>query len=310
MFVSTCRVDVQPDLRRGYTLHITNLEDRWLDYLVTFVMTARVQLMGGVAPPAADVERFARFMGDGYFVEQPFRRISLGTSHPFEAAATYTAGVRFPVGARKTGRIGIEPPEVFRGFRNIGTSQATGLTRLEGYVTLRLPPARTDTRRFVRQPQADRPVRVLVNPETRTLNVSGVQQVDIYDDPPPVTFQTFGGPLTYDEPPVKRGFTWVPGKIVERTEPLHIGTGKAENELEPEGARSLRVEDVEYAREAVNAGHLETIGYRGAETVPEPDRAGALIELLCEVGQDPALTAAINQGLTDQQAAIRLTEQR
>jgi len=73
MLVSTCRVDLQADVRRGYTLHLTNLEDTRLDYLVTFVVTVRIPLMSS-GPATGEVERFARFTGDGFSVEQPSAR--------------------------------------------------------------------------------------------------------------------------------------------------------------------------------------------------------------------------------------------
>jgi hypothetical protein len=88
MLVSTCRVDLQADVRRGYTLHLTNLEDTRLDYLVTFVVTVRIPLMSS-GPATGEVERFARFTGDGFSVEQPFRPSAVGKASPFDGA-TYT----------------------------------------------------------------------------------------------------------------------------------------------------------------------------------------------------------------------------
>ena len=268
-------------------------------------------------PTTSEVERFARFTGDGFSVEQPFRRSTVGKASPFDSAfdgATYTAGVRLRVGARRTGTIAIEPPVSF-GFGFLG-ARPPSLTRLEGYVTLRLPPARTNTRRFFMQPQADRPVRVLLNPETRTINLAIGQRMDIYNDEPPVQ-----GPLAglwggidvanpYDPPPVKRGFALLPSRTTERTEPLHLASGKAENELEPEGSRLITAEGLEYAIASLAADGVDASEYRGAELVADQDRAGALIELLCELDNEPALAGAINQVLAKQRAAIRIVARR
>jgi len=312
MLVSTCRVDLQADVRRGYTLHLTNLEDTRLDYLVTFVVTVRIPLMSS-GPATGEVERFARFTGDGFSVEQPFRPSAVGKASPFDGA-TYTAGVRLRVGARRTGTIAIEPPVSF-GFGLMG-ARTPSLTRLEGYVTLRLPPARTNTRRFFMQPQADRPVRVLLNPETRTINLAIGQRMDIYNDEPPVqgSLASLWGGIdvanSYDPPPVKRGFALLPSRTTERTEPLHLASGKAENELEPEGSRLITAEGLEYAIASLPADGVDASEYRGAELVADQDRAGALIELLCELDNDPALAGAINQVLEKQQAAIRIVARR
>ena len=309
MLVSTFRVDLQSDLRRGYVLHVTNLEDRPLDYLLTFVVTVHVGFMSK-GPDASEVERFARISGDSFHVEQPFRRMAVGESRPFEPGRTYTAGVRFFVGARRTASIGIEPPQpVLIGPFGSGARQTSSLSHLQGYATLRLPPARSTVRKFFTQPQADGPVRVLLNPETRTIYYTGGGRTEIYDDDPPFASPLgplFGGPATIDPPPVKRGFSYLPSRAIERTEPLHIASGKAENELEPEGSRLLTTENVKYAIDALKAERVEAVEYRGAELVADQDRAGALIELLCEVADDAELTRAINQVLKEQKAAVRI----
>jgi hypothetical protein len=313
MLVSTCRVDLQSDLRRGYVLHVTNLEDRALEYLVSFVVTVQVGFISN-GPDASEVERFARITGDSFLIEQPFRRMAAGEGRAFEPGRTYNAAVRFFVGAKKTASIGIEPPQplggVLGGLLNaFGGRQSYSFSRLQGYVTLRLPPARSLERKFFRQAQADGPVRVLINPETRTIYYTGGGRSEIYDDPPPTAnpFGVFtGGPATIDPPPVQSGFSYLPSRAIERTEPLHIASGKAENELEPEGSGLLTVENVHYAVEALKGERAEAIEYRGAGLVADQDRAGALIELLCEVGEDAVLTRTINQILQEQNAAVRI----
>ena len=316
MLVSTCRVDLQPDFRRGYVLHITNLEDRPFDYLLTFVVTVHSGLMSN-GPTASEVERFARITGDGYFIEQPFRRMAAGESRPFETGRTYSARVRFFVGAKRTARIGIEPPQpnVLGGIgAALGLNARQGtINRLEGYVTLRLPVARSNVRRFLTQPQADAPVRVLLNPETRTIYYTGCGRSEIYEDDPPIPNPLgaiFGGPQTLDPPPVKSGFSYLPSRAIERTEPLHLASGKAENELVPEGTRLITTENVNYAIDALKSDHVEAVDYRGADLVADEDRAGALIELLGEVGNDATLIRAINQVLKEQQATIRIQREK
>ena len=149
-----------------------------------------------------------------------------------------------------------------------------------------------------------------LDPETRALYLTGGDTVDIFDDEPPTLStnpaQGLFGLEWVDPPPVKRGFARGQSRTIERTEPLHVSTGKAENEIKPEGLKKLSVENLEYAIDAVKATGVEAGDYRGAELVADQDRVGALIELLCEMGDDPVLTRAINKVLDEQQAAIRV----
>jgi len=308
MLVSTCRVELRPDLRRGYLLHITNLEDQALDYLVTFVVTVHTGVMSS-GPPASEVERFAAFTGDAHLVEQPFRRFVGGQARIGETGHMYSASVRLFVGGKRTSRLGIEPPFAGGILGALFGGRTFAFSRLEGYVALRLPPVRSRERRFLTQPQASGPVRVLVNPETRTIYYTGGGRAEIYDDIPPFP-NPLGGlagqPNTFDPPPEQRGYSYLPSRAIERTEPLHIATGKAENELTPDGSRSFTAENVQYAIEALKNEDTEATEYRGAGLVAEPDRAGALIELLGEVGNDAALVRTINQVLKEQKAAVRI----
>jgi hypothetical protein len=311
MVVSTCRIDVQPDLRRGYVLHLTNLEDRPFQYLVGFVLTVLVSPMGGVVPPARELDEFVRFTGDGIIGKVSFRRLVASVNHPMQGGVSFTTGVYVLVGGHQTKRIGMEPfiPVGLAGLAHALNSRTRGaLDHLEGYVTLRLPIVRFPNRQFLTFPQSSDPVRVLVNPETRTVYRTGGQRLDIWTDEPPIQggFGSWWGQPPIDPPPVKSGFTYAPAATIERTEPLHVATGKAENALTPDSPKSLTVESLNYALDAVNAGTLEEGDYRGAASVADEDRAGALIELLMELGDDAELSRAVNKVLEDQQAPVRI----
>ena len=78
----------------------------------------------------------------------------------------------------------------------------------------------------------------------------------------------------------------------------------------PEGTRLITTENVNYAIESLKSDRAEAIDYRGADLVADEDRAGALIELLGEVGNDASLIRAINHVLKEQQATIRLQREK
>ena len=301
MVVSTCRVEWRRRInqtgdRESYRLHFTNLEDRDFEYLLNVVVTvSAVSPFGAVAvsPPAHQVTQFTRFViltGESSRVE-PFRRTGV----------TYTAAVYFRVKARQTVRLQIFP---------VGPFDEYPFNRLDGYVTLRLPATRTERRPFTKQPQSDRPVKVLLNPETLCVYEIPAHTFDLYDDPPPFSLGAGWGPKpspVVDLPPVKRGYAQVPGQVFVHAEPLHIASGKAENELTPEESRGLTAGDLRYAEDAVKSDNDEATQYRGAELVADQDRAGALIELLCEL-EDDTLTDAVNKILESQKAAIRISK--
>jgi hypothetical protein len=299
MVVSTCRVELIRGLdhigtMKAYYLHITNLEDRGFEYLLNVVMTvSAVRPLGAVIvfPAAHEVTQFAWITGvtGGPLRVESFRR----------TGDTYTAAMYFRVKPRQTIRLRIFPRGAF---------DDSAFNRLDGYVTLRLPATRTERRPFTKQPQSDRPVKVLLNPETHFVYGIPAQSFDVYDDPPPFSLGPQLGPKPapiVDLPPVKRGYAQLPGQTFVHTEPLHIASGKAENELRPEGSRVLTAGDLRYAEDAVKADDDEARQYRGSELVTDQDRAGALIELLCEL-EDDALTDAVNKVLESQKAAMRV----
>lgn len=313
MLVSTCRVELLPDIHRGYVLHITNLEDQFLDYLVTFVVTVHTGLLSG-SPNPSELDRFARISGDNYSVEQPFRRM-VGGGGFLSSTFTYSAIARCYVAPRRTSAIGIEPPPFLTGLgaaiAGISGRRQFSFDRLEGYVTIRVPPIRSQEKRFLTRPQAQGPVRVLLNPETHAIYRVGGGQATNYDDPPPYNDPLSGlvtGNSTVDPPPVQRGFSYLPSRMVERTEPLHLASGKAENELIPEGSRLITADGVKYALDALTIEEGKETDYRGADLVADQDRAGALIELLGEVGSNDTLIRALNQVLKEQKAGVSLTK--
>jgi len=79
------------------------------------------------------------------------------------------------------------------------------LLAVEGYVSLRLPAARSAGHRFIREPQSERPVRVLVNPETHLGYWTADPTIEIYDEVPPFSIGPLSGsgPSQTIDPPVK-----------------------------------------------------------------------------------------------------------
>jgi hypothetical protein len=297
MIVSTCRLDMQRDLRRGYVLHITNLEDRDLEYEVAFVLTMPQPLLLGPTPSRLDLENHVAVVGP-FATAQGFRRVG--------SDAVYSKKIRIWIGGHQTSFIAIEPT-VARGF---AAFRPTLFEHLEGYVTLSLPVRRRRKNRVMvetqvlAEPQSLTPVRVLLNPETRTFNRTGGHRMDLWEDEPPIP-ASFHGPAV-DPPPRQTGFTFVPLSWTERIEPLHVATGKAENELTPDGGLTLTREGLHYALNAIESD--DPGDYRGSSAVADEDRAGALIELLMEVGEDPEMAKAINQALDRYQARVRLRQ--
>lgn len=304
MIVSTCRVDVQRDLRRAYVLHITNLEDQAYEYQVTFVMTV---LPGFWTTPkgSKDLEKHLAFTGTSYLTEQGFRRVAVPPSLYTAGGEAFSKKVRIWIGARQTGWVGMEPAVQPGGrFSMFRPRASSPLDNLEGYVSLSLPVRRPVRGRLLSEPQSLTPVRVLLNPETRTINRSGGQRMDIWEDDPPVSTGEFYP--TVDPPLRQSGFTYVPAETIERIEPLHVATGKAENELTPDGGAGMTVESVRYALASLESD--EPGDYTGAAPVAGEDRAGALLELLMDIGDDPEVARLVNQALERHQARVRLRQ--
>lgn len=279
MIVSTLVGQSSGDVIRGYRLHITNLEPRPYVYTVTFYIT----------PPSSDSiwaaslnEFFATFLGDntdpaqkGFagVTEQRFRR----------AGAVYAAGLTFSIESHQTMSVGLVP-------RSYSTTVGT-LEALEGYVTLGLPVISDESvlRNFRRVPQSQNVVRVLVNPETTMVNTDHSRSG--------YTRQLDG---------VVTGTVSLTRLNFNVTEPLVTASGRAENELIPDGFKNLDLAPLQTPRRGLKKERLLAVSI-GASTVPDEERARALVELLCELDTDPVGLSLVNEVLAENHASIRLS---
>jgi hypothetical protein len=155
---------------------------------------------------------------------------------------------------------------------------------LLGHVVLRVPPVR-QANHVISTVQGANPVRVLLSAsrfDTRDAfnnlarNLDGVTQLQLS------------------------------GNDIFSSQSIPISTGRAENEIEPEG---LRVKDVVGATARLRDLGREGKITRGALLMSEEDRFPALVDLLAGLSADESGLAALNDLLAEVSADVRVRPQ-
>jgi hypothetical protein len=251
------------NVRRGYRLHISNLEDRAFTYTVKYWVT----------PPtneprwAAALNLFFTFYDEDSVA---FRR----------TGGVYMAAMTFVVEAKHTVSVGITP--------NLNFAGVEGFKLLKGYVTLELPVLRNtpDNPYFRSVPQADVPVKVLLNPETTMVHMD-----------------TSGRGMTQNMDGVVTGRVSVTRLNFDTVEPLIPASGKAENEVTPNGIHLLSHDALVNALKLSRATEERSFG---TESLSPAERMGTLIELLCDLDTQEEFVAELNGVLGENRAAARI----
>jgi hypothetical protein len=158
--------------------------------------------------------------------------------------------------------------------------------RAEGYATIEVPMLR-DRRGlapFRPIPQMDRPVRVLLNPESTLSFVREVDQMIISDSKGRT-----------------QGYTGVDGYHVDAVEPVVPASGKAENEIVPFGLWSPARAEVAAMRTSGSEAFLDN-------AAPERDNRSLtrLLDQLCELDLDEGAVKELNAILDVNAASLRL----
>jgi hypothetical protein len=257
----------QADVQRGFRLHVTNLEDRALTYLVVFCVTPPT-------PEALWASPLTQLLGVAVG--------GIGSYAPFHRSGSiYVASVRFPIEPGHTVAVTM--------FPSGSQDESRRLSWLEGYATIELPVLRGESgeRTFFARPQADRPMKVLLNPETTMIHRAR---------PGPGYMLDKEGFVTGRIPVARLNFDTV--------EPLVPASGKAENELMPNGVQFLSHEALVEAMQPRLAAEDDAAPIAHASAA---DRMRQLITLLGELGTEDALIHGINDVLARNRATARLS---
>jgi hypothetical protein len=272
MIVSTMVGQSSHDVLRGYRLHVTNLEPQAFYYAVRFWVTPP-----SVEPRwAAPLNQFFSMFGNAGVTQELFRR----------QGSVYVAGMTFAIEPQQTVSVGIGPLAYSSGVGDLST--------VEGYVTIELP-VRSDPNSATnlrRLPQSNAAVRVLLNPETTMVNedhhgAGYTQQLD--------------GVVTGRVSVTRLNFNIV--------EPIIPASGKAENEIDPNGIRLIEMTSLHDPHGTVVHQLVpEELHARGSQSIPDDERLRALMELLCELDTNASVLSQLNDILTQNQATVRLCE--
>ena len=247
----------------GYTLQITNLEAVDLEFLFEVFVT----------PVAAEQPVFVPSHVPMSDVE--FNRVKNSVrSNPgplhFSIAKNVVHGqVRVPIPAQSSRRVWLD---------NAGAWEWHSAA---GYVGLRLPAGRSRDR-YKLDVQIDQPARVLLhaNHESyrpgRRLNISDFHGVVHY-------YSAMGDDYS--------------------AENVTIASGRAENEIPPEG---WMFEGAAEFLKALKDGKLQMRDQRGAQDLPDDERPAALLDLLLGFGTNREQVDLINELLTRYKAPVRL----
>ena len=280
MLVSTLFAQWDVAVRRGYRLHITNLEDRAFTYTIRYWVTPP----NGEPRWAASMNQFFNLFYSGPFGNPD--ELSLPVFR--RTGSIYVAAYTFKLEANHTVSVGITPGS--SPPPNIGTNV------MEGYVTLEVPVLRNGQgdSPFRPLPQAGGPVKVLLNPETAMIHAD-----------------TSGAGYTRNLDGVTTGRVSVTRLNFDTVEPLIVASGKAENEIMPNGivllGRDALVEAVKQipVAEGGHSGSLE-----GMSALPAGDRMAALIELLCGLDTGEDFVGELNKVLSKNQAGAKICRHR
>jgi hypothetical protein len=272
MLVSTMYAQSDERVRRGYRLHVTNLEDRSFTYTVKYWVT----------PPTPE-PRWAAALNQFFTLYAGL--YGAGTDNSIQGfsrtGSIYVATMSFVLEAKHTVPVGITP--------NLANTKLDGPYLLEGYVTLEVPVVRPGRgeESFRAQPQSDGPVKVLLNPETTM----------VHRDPDGVGVTlNLNGEVTGEISRTRLNFDTV--------ESLVPASGKAANEIMPNGILVLTHDTLQDALHSIS--RLETGARAGSENLPAADRIRTLIELLCELDTKKEFLAQLNKILGKNHAAARI----
>ena len=272
MIVSTMLAERNATVRRGYRLHLTNLEDRALTYLVRFWVTPPDEKPHWAAP----LNEFFQF-----YTGLPGLEFNSSASPFVRTGGVYGSSQTFQVSPQQTVSIGFSP--------TAPGDLSKDIHYLEGYVTLELPVVRTGQGdvRFHPTPQTNGPVRVLLNPEMTMLHID-----------------TQGAGYTQNLDGVVTGRVSMTRLNFDTVEPLVPASGKAENEVTPNGSLLLTHDALV---KALQTNALEESSSPLISQLMSPaERMGALVELLCELDTKKEFVNELNKLLEKNQAAARI----
>jgi len=264
-------------VRRGYRLHITNLEDRAYTYTVRYWVTPPNE-EGGWA--ATLNQLFYIFDSDVYSPAQS------GWPPQFlRSGNVYVAAQTFEVEPKQTVTAGI-----MLGTSSRPSSDIKFPSVAEGYVTLEVPVLRSKQDSPFRPfPQAMGPIKVLLNPETTMIHTD--RQGQGYTS-------TLQGVTT--------GFVSRTHLDFDTVEPLVPASGKAENEITPNGVIPLGRDALV---EAVKTSHVIE-GRPVTSDLPVAGQMSALIELLCGLDAHKEFVDELNEVLLKNGAQVRISRGR
>lgn len=281
MLVSTVNTKIEREalsqtIVRGYRLHLTNLEDVPITFELSYWMT----------PPTPEPVWAAAFNRSYLSAEftAPFRRTA---KRVYVATTTFTVEPHHTVSRSLTPTV---PAEVALAEDRAVGYAAPGhpplISHAEGYATIAVPTLRLrrESAPFRPIPQLDRPVRVLLNPESTMLFMRYPDRMTISD---------------WDGRP--QSYTGTHGYHVDSVEPVVPASGKAENEIVPFGLWSPAQAEVAALR------HLDSDAFHDSVT-PMADRRSLtmLVDELCELSLDEAALMELNSILGANAATLRL----
>ena len=276
MLVSTMFAEWKESVRRGYRLHITNLENKTYTYTIRYWVT----------PPDNSTDWTSAlnfFFSVLYFALYGSRAKVVAPS--FQSSGNvYVAAMTFAIEAGQTVSVGTTPPVT-------GLLPANfAMSFLEGYVTLEVPVLRGGPNHltFMPAPQASGPLKVLLNPETTMVHVDTTTHVG--------WITNADGIVTGKIPVVPLNFDTV--------EPLIVATGKAENEITPNGLFKLGRDALTAA--VKGAATLESASTTATDELTAPDRMSALVGLLCELDTQEEFLSDLNKVLAQNKAPARI----
>jgi hypothetical protein len=272
MNVSTMLAQRNDSVKRGYRLHLTNLESQPFTYLLRFWVT----------PPDAQPHWAAPFNEFFQFYSGLFGIPLTSVGSPFvRSGNVYMSSQTFQVLPQQTVTIGFSPAT----FADLSQD----IQFLEGYVTLELPVLRTGqgNLRFRPAPQAAGAVKVLLNPEMTMVHTD-----------------TQGAGYTQNLDGVVTGKVSRTLLNFDTVEPLVPASGKAENAVVPNGSVLLTHDALVNALQM--SAVAESYSVLSSQMTSPAERMGALVELLCELDTKKEFVNELNKLLEKNQAAARI----
>jgi hypothetical protein len=159
---------------------------------------------------------------------------------------------------------------------------------IRGFIVLRVPPASTLAERYFRQPQTDHAVKVLLH----------ARREDVRNDVPRQAINTDGFLSEW----------FFPLSGVYSSEAIAISSGRAENDLKPEGRSVLGVGSIRDLHTRWTAGQLEADELVGARDLEEKEQAAKLVDLLLALRGGTDDLEALNQLLAVCDAEVRVRQ--